>query len=113
VTPAETIKVKLIHDKLLEQPKYRGLIHGIMEITKAQGLGGIYRGVVPTILRQGSNQGIRFLVYDDVSKILKVNLQYNFYMTLNLNLKILERRIIRGSFKLLGWCRRRCCFSTW
>jgi len=33
VTPAETIKVKLIHDKLLEQPKYRGLIHGIMEIT--------------------------------------------------------------------------------
>lgn len=71
VTPAETIKVKLIHDKLLEQPKYRGLIHGIMEITKAQGLGGIYRGVVPTILRQGSNQGIRFLVYDDVSKILK------------------------------------------
>jgi solute carrier family 25 (mitochondrial citrate transporter), member 1 len=28
---------------------------------------------VPTILKQGSNQGIRFLVYDDVSKILKNN----------------------------------------
>lgn len=29
VTPAETVKVKLIHDKFREQPKYRGLVHGI------------------------------------------------------------------------------------
>lgn len=29
VTPAETLKVKLIHDKLSSIPKYRGLFHGI------------------------------------------------------------------------------------
>jgi len=34
VTPAETLKVKLIHDRLLPNPKYRGLIHGISTIAK-------------------------------------------------------------------------------
>jgi len=29
VTPAETVKVKLIHDKFRETPKYRGLVHGV------------------------------------------------------------------------------------
>ncbi len=29
VTPAETLKVKLIHDKLSALPKYKGLVHGI------------------------------------------------------------------------------------
>jgi len=32
VTPAETLKVKLIHDKLLETPKYKGMIDGIRTI---------------------------------------------------------------------------------
>lgn len=34
VTPAETLKVKLIHDKLSATPKYRGLFHGIFTIVK-------------------------------------------------------------------------------
>jgi len=32
VTPAETLKVKLIHDKLLDTPKYKGMIDGIRTI---------------------------------------------------------------------------------
>lgn len=32
VTPAETLKVKLIHDRLSPTPKYRGLLHGIYSI---------------------------------------------------------------------------------
>jgi solute carrier family 25 citrate transporter 1 len=29
VTPAETLKVKLIHDRLSEAPKYKGLVDGV------------------------------------------------------------------------------------
>ena len=32
VTPQETLKVKLIHDKLSKTPKYRNLFHGIYTI---------------------------------------------------------------------------------
>ena len=33
VTPMETLKVKLIHDKLSKEPKYNNLFHGIYKIT--------------------------------------------------------------------------------
>jgi len=51
VTPAETLKVKLIHDRLGPKPKYRGLLHGISTIVKEQGLSGCYKGLMPTILK--------------------------------------------------------------
>jgi solute carrier family 25 (mitochondrial citrate transporter), member 1 len=65
VTPAETLKVKLIHDKLSPEPKYRNVFHGIYKIWGQYGFSGVYAGVVPTILKQSSNQGIRFLVFDE------------------------------------------------
>jgi solute carrier family 25 (mitochondrial citrate transporter), member 1 len=65
VTPQETLKTKLIHDKLSDTPKYRSLFHGIATIAKAQGFWGIYRGPLATILKQSSNQGIRFVVFSD------------------------------------------------
>jgi len=71
VCPMETIKVKLIHDQLQPQPKYRGLVHGVSSIVRAEGLGGIYKGITATILKQGSNQAIRFLTYDEVKKYLQ------------------------------------------
>jgi len=71
VCPMETIKVKLIHDQLQPQPKYKGLVHGVSSIVRAEGLGGIYKGITATILKQGSNQAIRFLTYDEVKKYLQ------------------------------------------
>ena len=70
VTPQETLKTKLIHDKLSEQPKYRNLFHGIYSIIQNQGLGGCYKGVIPTLLKQSSNQGVRFVVFEDTKKTL-------------------------------------------
>lgn len=58
VTPAETLKVKLIHDKLSDQPQYKNVFHGIYKIFQQKGFFGVYAGVVPTILKQSSNQGI-------------------------------------------------------
>ena len=34
VTPQETLKTKLVHDKIQEKPKYRNVFHGISEIVK-------------------------------------------------------------------------------
>jgi solute carrier family 25 citrate transporter 1 len=73
MTPAETLKVKLIHDRFQPEPKYHGLIHGVSTIIKQSGFGGIYKGLLPTILKQGSNQGVRFLVYEDTKKFLNTN----------------------------------------
>lgn len=64
VTPMETIKVRFIHDRRLPKPRFKGFIHGIVTIIKEHGLGGIYKGVTATILKQGTNQAIRFFVVE-------------------------------------------------
>lgn len=71
VTPMETIKVKFIHDQLSSAPgqrKYKNLPHGIYTIVKEQGIAGTYKGLGPTIIKQGSNQAIRWLVYNDIKQ---------------------------------------------
>ncbi|XP_003701942.1 mitochondrial citrate transporter scheggia [Megachile rotundata] len=64
VTPMETIKVKFINDQRSANPKYRGFFHGVTMITKEHGLRGIYQGLTPTILKQGTNQAMRFCVME-------------------------------------------------
>ena len=66
VTPMDTIKTRLIHDQLSNTPenrKYKGFAHGVSTIVKEQGLGGVYKGLTATIMRQGTNQAIRWLVF--------------------------------------------------
>ncbi|XP_043824817.1 tricarboxylate transport protein, mitochondrial-like [Dromiciops gliroides] len=62
VCPMETIKVKLIHDQCLARPRYGSFFHGVRTIVQEQGLKGIYQGLTATVLKQGSNQAIRFFV---------------------------------------------------
>uniref|UniRef100_A0AAR2KPK1 Uncharacterized protein n=1 Tax=Pygocentrus nattereri TaxID=42514 RepID=A0AAR2KPK1_PYGNA len=62
VCPMETIKVKFIHDQTSANPKYRGFFHGVREIVRTQGIMGTYQGLTATVLKQGSNQAIRFFV---------------------------------------------------
>ncbi|KDR12166.1 Putative tricarboxylate transport protein, mitochondrial, partial [Zootermopsis nevadensis] len=64
VTPMETIKVKFINDQRSPNPKFRGFFHGCSVIVKNEGFGGLYKGVTATILKQGSNQAIRFFVME-------------------------------------------------
>ena len=79
VTPQETLKTKLIHDRFQEKPQFKGLFDGVYKIVKSHGFSGIYRGVIPTILRQGSNQGIRFVVYEDACKWLAVIISIHIF----------------------------------
>ena len=76
VTPQETIKTKLIHDKLSPSPKYRNVFHGIYSIASENGVGGLYKGVVATILKQSTNQGVRFVVFEDTKKVLTNYIPY-------------------------------------
>jgi len=56
VTPQETIKTKLIEMNT-------GFYNGIKTIVKNEGLLGFYNGLIPTILKQSTNQGLRFMSY--------------------------------------------------
>ncbi|XP_062341854.1 tricarboxylate transport protein A, mitochondrial [Osmerus eperlanus] len=66
VCPMETLKVKMIHDQCSLQPRYRGFFHGVREIIRDQGVRGTYQGLTATVLKQGSNQAIRFYVMNSL-----------------------------------------------
>ena len=56
VTPMDTIKTKLIHDQLSRSPserRYKGFFHGVRTIIHEQGVGGVYKGLTATIMKQG------------------------------------------------------------
>lgn len=47
----------------------------MQSIVKAEGLGGIYRGVVPVMARQGANSAVRFGVYSSLNDLVKSKLE--------------------------------------
>ncbi|KAK1924536.1 mitochondrial carrier domain-containing protein [Papiliotrema laurentii] len=63
VTPSETIKTKLIQDASSSSPMYTNLVNGTIGICRTEGFGGIYRGLGPTIMKQGANSAVRFSSY--------------------------------------------------
>ncbi|KAL8569866.1 hypothetical protein ACOMHN_038559 [Nucella lapillus] len=68
VTPMETVKVKFINDQTSAKPHYRGFFHGVSQIVKEQGIHGVYQGLTPTIIKQGSNQAMRFFVMETMKE---------------------------------------------
>lgn len=71
VTPMETVKVKFINDQRSANPKFKGFFHGVGCIVKQEGLSGVYKGVTATILKQGSNQAMRFYVMESLKEVYK------------------------------------------
>jgi len=47
------------------------VFHGIYTIAMQTGPSGLYRGVLATLLKQSSNQGVRFVVFADTQKFLQ------------------------------------------
>jgi len=66
VTWIETLKVRLISDQRRKVPRYRGLVHAASSIVRQEGVTGLYKGFGPTVVRQGSNQAIRFFVMESL-----------------------------------------------
>jgi solute carrier family 25 citrate transporter 1 len=66
VAPVETVKTKCIE---LNQPFLSGLKH----IVHTEGISGIYQGSVATALKQGSNQGLRFMWFNEFKRYITNN----------------------------------------
>ncbi|XP_004490409.1 mitochondrial succinate-fumarate transporter 1 [Cicer arietinum] len=62
VTPFEVVKIRLQQQKGLshELLKYRGPVHCARMIIKEEGFRGLWAGVTPTIMRNGTNQSAMF-----------------------------------------------------
>jgi len=59
VTPVETVKTRVTDDQRRGTMQYKGSADAIVKIMKAEGPAGLYRGALPTILKQGTNQAVR------------------------------------------------------
>ncbi|KAJ0414255.1 mitochondrial carrier domain-containing protein [Aspergillus carlsbadensis] len=63
VTPGETLKTKIIDDQ--SGPKrYTSASHAVRSVISAEGVSGLYRGVVPVTLKQSANAMVRFTSYN-------------------------------------------------
>jgi len=60
VTPIETLKTRVTDDMRRGTGNYTGSLDAAMKILKSEGPAGLYRGVVPTIAKQATNQAVRF-----------------------------------------------------
>jgi solute carrier family 25 (mitochondrial citrate transporter), member 1 len=71
VTPAEVCKIRMqsqynsmIDPAQLQHRKYTNVFQTAFTIVREEGVGALYSGVVPTMLRQGCNQAVNFTAYN-------------------------------------------------
>mmetsp|Transcript_1114 Transcript_1114/g.2632 ORF Transcript_1114/g.2632 Transcript_1114/m.2632 type:complete len:291 (-) Transcript_1114:48-920(-) len=63
VAPVETVKTRCIE---LNMP----FVGGFRHILKTEGLSGVYQGAAATAMKQGSNQGLRFMWFNEYKRIV-------------------------------------------
>ena len=63
VAPVETVKTKCIELNM-------AFIDGFKHIIKTEGVGGVYQGAFATALKQGSNQGLRFMWFNEYKRMI-------------------------------------------
>ncbi|KAM9779419.1 solute carrier family 25 member 47-A-like isoform X2 [Syngnathus typhle] len=70
VAPGDIVKVRLQCQtesvRRGTKPKYRGPVHCLLSILKAEGLRGLYRGAMPLALRDGPGFAMYFLTYNTI-----------------------------------------------
>merc|ERR1712150_159983 len=77
VAPVETIKIRCIERNLT-------FIKGLRKILQTEGFCGVYRGAAATVLKQASNQGLRFMWFYEYKKIVTDNGQNKMSMPMGL-----------------------------
>jgi hypothetical protein len=75
VTPAEVCKIRMqsqYHSMLdptqMQHRKYTNVLQTAVTIVREEGIAALYKGVVPTMLRQGCNQAVNFTAYAAMKK---------------------------------------------
>ncbi|KAJ9150257.1 hypothetical protein NKR23_g3671 [Pleurostoma richardsiae] len=74
VTPGENIKTKIVEDGAGRR-QFRSTSHAIRTIVRDRGLAGLFRGVVPVTMKQGSNALVRFTSYNAMLDVLEPALE--------------------------------------
>lgn len=77
VTPAEVCKIRMqsqFHSmvdptQLAKRRKYRNVLQTAMTIAREEGPSALYKGVLPTMIRQGINQSVNFTAYQKGKEI--------------------------------------------
>lgn len=64
VTPTERIKTALIDDAKSGHRQYRGGLHAAKSIVVAQGVPGLYRGLISTTMKQSATSAVRMGSYN-------------------------------------------------
>jgi solute carrier family 25 citrate transporter 1 len=82
VVPVETVKTKCIE---LNQ----SFVQGVKYIVQKEGIQGIYKGATATALKQGSNQGLRFMWFHEYKRlVLARKNQHSVHSNLNANVNV-------------------------
>mmetsp|Transcript_72459 Transcript_72459/g.203431 ORF Transcript_72459/g.203431 Transcript_72459/m.203431 type:complete len:387 (+) Transcript_72459:37-1197(+) len=75
VTPAEVCKIRMqsqyhsmVDPAQMQHRKYKNVIQTAFTIVREEGFGALYKGVIPTMLRQGCNQAVNFTMYNLMKK---------------------------------------------
>eukprot|EP00814_Leptocylindrus_danicus_P019857 CAMPEP_0116023838 /NCGR_PEP_ID=MMETSP0321-20121206/11894_1 /TAXON_ID=163516 /ORGANISM="Leptocylindrus danicus var. danicus, Strain B650" /LENGTH=332 /DNA_ID=CAMNT_0003495323 /DNA_START=147 /DNA_END=1145 /DNA_ORIENTATION=- len=70
VTPAEVCKIRMqsqyhsmVDAEVRKKRKYGNVVQTAVTIVKEEGPTALYKGIVPTMLRQGCNQAVNFTMY--------------------------------------------------
>lgn len=66
VTPMETVKTVLVDSR-------QGLLQGVKQVLKREGVLGMYKGLIPTAAKSASNQALRFGVYNEYKRFITRN----------------------------------------
>lgn len=70
VTPTERMKVLRQAEINSANPKYTTLFGGMKTVIKEQGPRGLFVGFLPTAVRNGGAVGVRFMLYDDIKRLI-------------------------------------------
>ncbi|KAL6048988.1 Mitochondrial succinate-fumarate transporter [Balamuthia mandrillaris] len=62
VTPFEVVKTRLQQQVGFKEIKYRGPVHAAATMVREEGVTALWKGVVPTMARNGTNQACNFMV---------------------------------------------------
>lgn len=71
-TPLDVVKIRL---QVKGEQRYRGLTHGLIDVSKTEGLAGLYKGWAPTMIRAAVITGSQVASYDHIKRIL-INNEY-------------------------------------
>lgn len=66
-TPLDVVKIRL---QVKGEQRYRGLMHGLVDVGKTEGLAGLYKGWGPTMIRAAVLTGSQISSYDQIKRVL-------------------------------------------